>query len=410
MDIRHARARRAGGDPPHPRAENTTRILMLTLTDLDEYIYEAPRRAASVGLKDDPPEQLIAAVRTVAAEKRCSPTIIEARDRTLHGTPRPSPPKRSTSHQPASEVFLSIAAGHSNAEIAQEPTSARQPSRRTSRTSSRSSTSATAPSGRLRTRRDCSRRTRRERTEEPLAANLHRSGNACLAGRSFDGLERVRRRAPAAAYHTPKARLAPPNAGAKPPNAAWDVRRAASRASRQNAHRERQEDGQDEERGDREAGRSHRREEEHAHTRAAADSARFDRGHLRARGESGFTPAPADEKFERGRRSRIRSVPAACRTRSGRTVSRSRMGSPEGEQRRGVAETPGKPELPPRGSPDPASGSRRVGRQGLPIRVGRVAEPEWTATTRTIPIDAPPESSAILSSRPNTGSPPRPGP
>ena len=42
--------------------------LSLTTFDLDEYVYEALRAGASgFVLKDDPPEQLIAAVRTVAA-------------------------------------------------------------------------------------------------------------------------------------------------------------------------------------------------------------------------------------------------------------------------------------------------------------------------------------------------------
>ena len=48
-------------------AEAATRILILTTFDLDEYVYRALRAGASgFVLKDDPPEQLIAAVRTVA--------------------------------------------------------------------------------------------------------------------------------------------------------------------------------------------------------------------------------------------------------------------------------------------------------------------------------------------------------
>ena len=43
------------------------RVLVLTTFDLDEYVYEALRAGASgFVLKDDPPEQLIAAIRTVA--------------------------------------------------------------------------------------------------------------------------------------------------------------------------------------------------------------------------------------------------------------------------------------------------------------------------------------------------------
>jgi DNA-binding NarL/FixJ family response regulator len=48
--------------------DNSARILILTTFGLDEYVYEALRAGASgFVLKDDPPEQLIAAVRTVAA-------------------------------------------------------------------------------------------------------------------------------------------------------------------------------------------------------------------------------------------------------------------------------------------------------------------------------------------------------
>src|SRR5207237_92636 len=46
----------------------TTRVLMLTTFDLDEYVYEALRAGASgFLLKDVPPERLIAGIRAVAA-------------------------------------------------------------------------------------------------------------------------------------------------------------------------------------------------------------------------------------------------------------------------------------------------------------------------------------------------------
>ena len=48
-------------------ADPGARVLILTTFDLDEYIYEALQAGASgFVLKDDPPEQLISAVRTVA--------------------------------------------------------------------------------------------------------------------------------------------------------------------------------------------------------------------------------------------------------------------------------------------------------------------------------------------------------
>src|ERR1043166_3574634 len=53
------------------------RILILTTFGLDEYIYEALTAGASgFVLKDDPPEQLIAAVRTVAAGEALLSTTV----------------------------------------------------------------------------------------------------------------------------------------------------------------------------------------------------------------------------------------------------------------------------------------------------------------------------------------------
>jgi DNA-binding NarL/FixJ family response regulator len=104
-------------------ADNAARILILTTFDLDEYIYEALRAGASgFVLKDDPPEQLIAAVRTVAAgDALLSPTITKRVIKQFGRIPRAAPPKElhdlSAREQ---EVFRLIAAGLSNAEIAQE--------------------------------------------------------------------------------------------------------------------------------------------------------------------------------------------------------------------------------------------------------------------------------------------------
>ena len=58
-------------------ADAAARILILTTFDLDEYVYEALRAGASgFVLKDDPPEQLLAAVRTIAGgEALLSPAI-----------------------------------------------------------------------------------------------------------------------------------------------------------------------------------------------------------------------------------------------------------------------------------------------------------------------------------------------
>src|SRR5213078_2513610 len=58
-------------------ADDAARILILTTFDLDEYVYEALKAGASgFVLKDDPAEQLLAAIRIVAGgEALLSPAI-----------------------------------------------------------------------------------------------------------------------------------------------------------------------------------------------------------------------------------------------------------------------------------------------------------------------------------------------
>jgi DNA-binding NarL/FixJ family response regulator len=104
-------------------ADDTARILILTTFDLDEYVYEALRAGASgFVLKDDPPEQLIAAIRTVAGgDALLSPTITKRVIKQFTSIPRPTPPEEfnelTTREQ---EVFRLMANGLSNAEIGQE--------------------------------------------------------------------------------------------------------------------------------------------------------------------------------------------------------------------------------------------------------------------------------------------------
>jgi DNA-binding NarL/FixJ family response regulator len=99
------------------------RILILTTFDLDEYIYEALSAGASgFVLKDDPPDQLIAAIRTVAAgDALLSPSITHRVISQFAGLSRPAPPKELeelTSRE--MEVFRLIALGLSNAEIGEQ--------------------------------------------------------------------------------------------------------------------------------------------------------------------------------------------------------------------------------------------------------------------------------------------------
>jgi DNA-binding NarL/FixJ family response regulator len=104
-------------------ADAGARIVILTTFDLDEYIYEALKAGASgFVLKDDPPEQLIAAIRTVAAgDGLLSPAVTRRVIKQFARTARPSPPKgleELTARE--REVFHLIAKGLSNAEIGHE--------------------------------------------------------------------------------------------------------------------------------------------------------------------------------------------------------------------------------------------------------------------------------------------------
>jgi len=103
--------------------DDAARILILTTFDLDEYIYEALSAGASgFVLKDDPPEQLIAAVRTVAAgDALLSPTVTKRVIEQFTRSPRPAPPKgvdELTARE--REILRLIVAGLSNAEIGSE--------------------------------------------------------------------------------------------------------------------------------------------------------------------------------------------------------------------------------------------------------------------------------------------------
>jgi DNA-binding NarL/FixJ family response regulator len=128
-------------------AHDAARILILTTFGLDEYVYEALRAGASgFVLKDDPPEQLIGAVRTVAAgDALLSPAITKRVIKQFTRIPVPrlrkswtsSPHESTTSSGSSPKACPTWRSGRSS-------TSAKRPSRHTSRTSSRNSASATA--------------------------------------------------------------------------------------------------------------------------------------------------------------------------------------------------------------------------------------------------------------------------
>jgi DNA-binding NarL/FixJ family response regulator len=99
------------------------RILILTTFDLDEYIYEALRVGASgFVLKDDPPEQLITAIRTVAAgDALLSPTITRRVIRQFARRNRPERPQGVDDLTARElEILQLVANGLSNAEIGRQ--------------------------------------------------------------------------------------------------------------------------------------------------------------------------------------------------------------------------------------------------------------------------------------------------
>ncbi len=131
MDIRMpgldgvAATRQILADPANSTATgSTTRIVMLTTFDLDEYVYAALRAGASGFLvKDIPDDQLVAGVRLVhQGETLLAPTVsrrlIEAYvRRPPGGAPVPG---AETLTARESQVWQLVTAGHSNAEIAGE--------------------------------------------------------------------------------------------------------------------------------------------------------------------------------------------------------------------------------------------------------------------------------------------------
>ncbi|ABL83143.1 MULTISPECIES: response regulator transcription factor [unclassified Nocardioides] len=105
-------------------SESSTRVLMLTTFDLDEYVYQAMRAgAAGFLLKDMAGEDIVAAVRQVAhgADALLAPAVTRRLvDRYTRERRRPPAPALDQLTPREHDVLRLIAAGLSNAEIAAE--------------------------------------------------------------------------------------------------------------------------------------------------------------------------------------------------------------------------------------------------------------------------------------------------
>ncbi|WP_330181214.1 response regulator transcription factor [Nocardia sp. NBC_01503] len=104
-------------------AADQARVLIVTTFDQDEHVFQALRSGASgFLLKDSPPEQLLHAIRVVAAGEALLTPSVTRRMITEFARRPPAPTPLPDTLAPLTdrerEVLIQVAAGHTNAEIA----------------------------------------------------------------------------------------------------------------------------------------------------------------------------------------------------------------------------------------------------------------------------------------------------
>jgi DNA-binding NarL/FixJ family response regulator len=124
MDVRMPRMDGIEATRRITQAGLRTRVLMLTTFDLDEHVYAALAAGASgFLLKDATPEEIVHAVRVVASgEALLAPTVTSRLVREFAARPtagKPRDERLETLTEREVEVLRLVAAGLSNAELAQ---------------------------------------------------------------------------------------------------------------------------------------------------------------------------------------------------------------------------------------------------------------------------------------------------